>query len=282
MKVALTTSFISSISVRVGSLAAAAPRLARTVHENGEKCQKPAATDERRFACAFDSSLEHGRSLKLRFTADGSSAFEEHVPQTKLLAHAASSAFGVTICDVQRVHARDIRKLDSAVLMNADPVRAIIMRDACLVFVPDGADSLLSILRESFRETTSVDQGDSPFEFQALEALLATLSRYFEADYEKRAPVVSTTFDRLAHSRIAASELETLHTLKNTMNEFESQILDNEEDLRLLYLSKLNADPGLLSDLWSFDSEEAKYSISIMVVIGLTSHLVFWRKGIFI
>jgi hypothetical protein len=28
------------------------------------------------------------------------------------------------------------------------------MRDKCLVFVPDGADSLLTILKEKFRETT--------------------------------------------------------------------------------------------------------------------------------
>jgi magnesium transporter len=80
------------------------------------------------------------------------------------------------------VHARDIRKLDTAfsvsnepsielrnqaILINADPVRAIIMRNTCLVFVPDGADSLLSILRESFREaTTQTDQGEAPYEFK--------------------------------------------------------------------------------------------------------------------
>jgi magnesium transporter len=106
---------------------------------------------------------------------------------------------------------------------------------------------------------------------RALEALLSTLCRYFETDYEKRAPVVSTALDRLAHGKIAASELETLRVFKNTMNEFESQvdgvrralmeILDNEEDLRLLYLTKLYEDPTLLNDLWSFDSEEAEVLI---------------------
>jgi magnesium transporter len=206
----------------------------------------------------------------------------QNVKQTKLV---GPTAFG-TICDVQRVHARDIRKLDTAfsvsnepsielrnqaILINADPVRAIIMRNTCLVFVPDGADSLLSILRESFREATHPEQGDAPYEFKALEALLSTLCRYFETDYEKRAPVVSSALDRLAHGRIAAEELETLRVFKNTMNEFESQvdgvrralmeILDNEEDLRLLYLTKLQDDPTLLNDLWSFDSEEAEVLI---------------------
>lgn len=91
---------------------------------------------------------------------------------------------------LQRVHARDIRKLDTAfsvsnepsielrnqaILMNADPVRAIIMRNTCLVFVPDGADSLLSILRESFLDATSPEQGgDAPFEFQCVLLPIAT------------------------------------------------------------------------------------------------------------
>ncbi|GLD92953.1 hypothetical protein PINS_up001545 [Pythium insidiosum] len=64
---------------------------------------------------------------------------------------------------------------------------------------------------------------------------------------------------------------EKLRSFKNSMNEFESQvdgvrralleILDNEEDLRLLYLTKLHSDPSLLSDLWSYDSEEAEVLI---------------------
>ncbi|RAW39061.1 hypothetical protein PC110_g4718 [Phytophthora cactorum] len=55
------------------------------------------------------------------------------------------------------------------------------------------------------------------------------------------------------------------------MNEFESQVdgvrrvlmelLDNEEDLRLLYLTKIYENPDLLSDLYSFDSEEAEVLI---------------------
>uniref|UniRef100_K3WKQ0 Magnesium transporter n=1 Tax=Globisporangium ultimum (strain ATCC 200006 / CBS 805.95 / DAOM BR144) TaxID=431595 RepID=K3WKQ0_GLOUD len=285
-----------------------------STHSSFNENFETASAKEKRFACQFDPSLKNGRSLVLRFDMDGNSSFEEvsrgdvlrmtqeaatlaldhnntgdakrlvqSVKQTKLL---GPTAYG-TICDVQRVHARDIRKLDTAfsvsnepsielrnqaILINADPVRAIIMRNTCLVFVPDGADSLLSILRESFREaTTQTDQGEAPYEFKALEALLSTLCRYFETDYEKRAPVVSTALDRLAHGKIAASELETLRVFKNTMNEFESQvdgvrralmeILDNEEDLRLLYLTKLYEDPTLLNDLWSFDSEEAEVLI---------------------
>ncbi|KAF4315797.1 hypothetical protein BBO99_00004782 [Phytophthora kernoviae] len=190
-----------------------------------------------------------------------------------------------TVCDVQRVHARDIRRMENAfsvsnepsivirkqaILISADPLRAIVMRDVCLVYVPDGADSLLSILKEKFSQTAR-ENADAPYEFRALEALLATLARYFQADYEKLSPIVISALDRLVQVNLHSRELETLREFKNTMNEFESQVdgvrrvlmelLDNEEDLRLLYLTKLHEDPSLLTDLFSFDSEEAEVLI---------------------
>ncbi|KAG4060434.1 hypothetical protein PC123_g4676 [Phytophthora cactorum] len=190
-----------------------------------------------------------------------------------------------TVCDVQRVHARDIRRMENAfsvsnepaiiirkqaILISADPLRAIVMRDVCLVYVPDGADSLLSILKEQFSQAAR-ENAEDPYEFRALEALLATLARYFQTDYEKLSPIVISALDRLVQGNLHSRELETLREFKNTMNEFESQVdgvrrvlmelLDNEEDLRLLYLTKLHEDPSLLADLYSFDSEEAEVLI---------------------
>ncbi|CEG50083.1 metal ion transporter family [Plasmopara halstedii] len=190
-----------------------------------------------------------------------------------------------TVCDVQRVHARDIRRMENAfsvsnepaiiirkqaILISADPLRAIVMRDMCLVYVPDGADSLLSILKDQFRQTAR-ENAEDPYEFRALEVLLATLARYFQEDYDKLSPVVFAALDRLVHENLHSHELETLREFKNAMNEFESQVdgvrrllmdlLDNEEDLRLLYLTKLYENPSLLTDLYSFDSEEAEVLI---------------------
>lgn len=55
--------------------------------------------------------------------------------------------------------------------------------------------------------------------------------------------------DSLMSVRIVAGELETLRVMKNSINEFATQvdslrralmrILDNEEDLRLLYVTKV-------------------------------------------
>ncbi|GLD92951.1 hypothetical protein PINS_up001543 [Pythium insidiosum] len=185
--------------------------------------------------------------------------------------------------DVQRVHARDIRKLlnaftvtneptivvrKQAVLINADPVRAVVMRDRCLVILPDGADSLLRILIDNFREYAPAEQNDLPYELRAIEALLATICLYFESEFERTAPIVSTALDRLVRGRISMGQLETLRKFKNSINEFESQVdgirralmltLDSENDIRLLHLTRLYEDPTLLNDLYSFDSEEAE------------------------
>ncbi|ETM49561.1 hypothetical protein L914_06210 [Phytophthora nicotianae] len=185
---------------------------------------------------------------------------------------------------VQRVHSRDIRKMENAfsvtneprivtrkqaILISADPLRAIVLRDVCLVYVPDGADALLSVLKSKFAETARDD--DAPFEFRALEALLATLSRYFQSQFDQLSPVVVSALDGLMQCGLNARELEKLREFKNTINEFETQVdgvrralmvlLDNEEDLRLLYLTRLYNEPNLLSDLWSIDSEEIEVLI---------------------
>lgn len=204
--------------------------------------------------------------------------------QARVAAGASGDDVHVPVCGVQRVHARDIRKMENAfsvtneprivirkqaILISADPLRAIVMRDVCLVYVPDGADTLLSVLKAKFAETARDD--DAPFEFRALEALLSTLSRYFQSQYDQLSPVVVGALDLLMQGNMHSRELEKLREFKNTMNEFEAQVdgvrrvlmvlLDNEEDLRLLYLSRLYEDPTLLSDLYSIDSEEIEVLI---------------------
>ncbi|CAI5747451.1 unnamed protein product [Peronospora destructor] len=185
---------------------------------------------------------------------------------------------------VQPVHSRDIRKMENAfsvtnesritvrkqaILISADPLRAIILRDVCLIYVPDEADTLLLILKPKFAESTRED--NAPFEFRALEALLSTLSRYFELQYEQLSPAVVGAVDDLMHGGLDARKLEKLRESKNTVNEFKAHVdgvrrvlmmlLDNEEHLRLLFLTKLYNEPNLLSDLWGIDGEEIEVLI---------------------
>ncbi|KAJ0402550.1 hypothetical protein P43SY_000813 [Pythium insidiosum] len=92
------------------------------------------ALADKRFACQFDPTQRGGRSLMLRFDLEGNATFEEmsRVDVLRMAQDAATGCTGAmsaarpvrmkgvanapfgTIVDVQRVHARDIRKLDNA------------------------------------------------------------------------------------------------------------------------------------------------------------------------
>ncbi|POM73433.1 CorA Metal Ion Transporter (MIT) Family [Phytophthora palmivora] len=283
-----------------------------------ETSELSATNSPSRFFCRFDPVTRKGRLLMLLFDRHGNSTLQEmsrldvlrmtqeaaklqtecpgksspsrnrpNSPKRKRsnLHFQSGLEGGSSVCGVQRVHTRDIRRMENAfsasnepsitlrmqaIFFSADPLRAIVLRDSCLVYVPDGADSLISMLKQDFLSNAR-DNADSPFEFRALEALLATLSRYFRSEYDQLSPAIVADLEHLVQGHIDSRELERLREFKNTMNEFESQVdgvrrvlmelLDNEEDLRLLYLTKIYEDPELLFDLWSFDSEEAEVLI---------------------
>ncbi|KAF4041975.1 CorA-like Mg2+ transporter protein [Phytophthora infestans] len=279
-----------------------------------ETSEVSASHSPSKFFCRFDPVTRKGRLLMLLFVRDGSSTLQEMSRLDVLRMTQEAAKLGSEspakpsqyrrpgigrrasghvqaqpgldgVCDVQRVHARDIRRMENAfsasnepsiilrkqtIFFSADPLRAIVLRDACLVYVPDGADSLISMLKQDFL-TNARDNAEAPFEFRALEALLATLARYFRAQYDQLSPAIVSDLEHLVQGNLDSHELERLREFKNTMNEFESQVdgvrrvlmelLDNEEDLRLLYLTKIYETPDLLSDLYSFDSEEAEVLI---------------------
>ncbi|KAL4109246.1 hypothetical protein PRIC1_000948 [Phytophthora ramorum] len=282
-----------------------------------EASELSASNSPSRFFCRFDPVTRKGKLLMLLFDGRGNSTLKEmsrldvlrmtqeaaklenestakpspyrkpgNTRRSSLQAPVAVDISGnQPACDVQRVHARDIRRMENAfsasnepsvilrkqaIFFSADPLRAIVLRDSCLVYVPDGADSLISMLKQDFL-TNAQDNAESPFEFRALEALLATLARYFRSQYDQLSPSIVVDLEHLVQGNLDSRELERLREFKNTMNEFESQVdgvrrvlmelLDNEEDLRLLYLTKLYEAPDLLADLWSFDSEEAEVLI---------------------
>ncbi|ETV89526.1 hypothetical protein, variant [Aphanomyces astaci] len=200
-----------------------------------------------------------------------------------------SHPHGLSVSDAQMVHMRDLRKLDyafvesyepsivvrkQAILINADPIRSVIMRDCCLMFVPDTNHALVDLLKQNFHDTHGEDDDNQmAFEFRALEAILSTVCRFLANDFERMAPIVNSSLERLASAQMSSGELETLRTLKNAMNEFESQvnglrrvlmeILDNEVDLHLLYLTQLFANPIMMNELWSFDAEEAESLLEV-------------------
>jgi hypothetical protein len=77
----------------------------------------------------------------------------------------------------------------------------------------------------------------------------------FADAYDAYAAQIGAALDALAQVRIMSGELETLRSMKNDINEFEAQvdslrralmdILDNVEDLRLLYLTKVRGEAAI-------------------------------------
>ncbi|RLN67667.1 hypothetical protein BBJ28_00009304 [Nothophytophthora sp. Chile5] len=217
------------------------------------------ASSIRKFSCQFDPGTKSGRVLVLVFDRKGWPTLKE-MSRHEVLRMTQEAA-----SHDEEAPAEGSTKSKHALLLEIRKTSHV-----CLVYVPDGADTLLSILKTKFSEHTR-DDTEAPYEFRALEALLATLSRYFQVQYDQLSPVVVSALDHLMRGSLNSRELERLREFKNTMNEFESQVdgvrrilmelLDNEVDLRLLYLTKLHQDPSLLQDLWSFDSEEAEVLI---------------------
>jgi len=46
-----------------------------------------------------------------------------------------------------------------------DPIRAVILRDCCLVFLPDKTGSLCSLIKRSFQENLGEHNEETEFEF---------------------------------------------------------------------------------------------------------------------
>ncbi|OQR90282.1 CorA Metal Ion Transporter (MIT) Family [Achlya hypogyna] len=204
------------------------------------------------------------------------------------------------IVDIPNIHMRDIRKLDNAfalaskpsitvrrgaILLNADPVRAIIMQNNCVVFLQEGAESVIPLLEANFKE---FDSQDHAFEFtferrlraseltgycRALESLLLTICTILEKDCTRVLPLAQATIDKMTQDAALAGELETLRSMKNQLDELNARvtgtrkafvdILENEEDLRMMHLTKLHDDPALVRDLFSFDSEELESLLEV-------------------
>ncbi|GLD92946.1 hypothetical protein PINS_up001538 [Pythium insidiosum] len=208
------------------------------------------------------------------------------------------------VCDLQPVHMRDLRQLDEsfaesnetsivvrkqAILISADPIRSIVLRHSALVLVPNGADSLLLMLIRAFQQCVQDSANASSFfEFKALEAILDTLSRLFEIEFERHAIEINDTLNALVQVRIISGELETLRLMKNSMSAFAAQVdslrrtlmalHDNEEDLRLLYLTRLYETPALITELRSFDPEEVEVLLETYMKVR-ELHFRFARLG---
>ncbi|RHY31959.1 hypothetical protein DYB32_003000 [Aphanomyces invadans] len=139
------------------------------------------------------------------------------------------------------VHMRDIRKLDNVFSSSNEP-SITVRRQAILVNC----------------------------------AILSTICRVFAMECEKVIPLGRSALDKMTKDESMIAELESLRSIKNAMSSLEAQLggmrrllmslLENEEDLHMMYLTKvcvLACDPQLVHDLFSYDTEDVESFLEV-------------------
>ena len=229
---------------------------------------------------------------------------------------------------IQAIQPRDMRKIDphfssgvdavllvrrSALIFSMAHIAAVVLHDRCYLVVPQGADSILSVMMDRLRdieifsssskkeedddgaeetknETNKDDENGKiatdesniiPFEFLALEAMLATMRDSISKklkDLETRA--------REALSKLRQNVLtqgretlfmtsEELHDAELRVNAIENalkEVLDCDEDMACMYLTRLEEDPDAFDDPdFNLFHEE--------VELLLESYVVFEREA---
>ena len=137
-----------------------------------------------------------------------------------------------------------------SIILNLFPVRALIMHDRCLLFVPRGADSFLMQITSHVRNVRETANADTPFEQIALEAALISVCSNAEKDLRGLSPsALSTvkgimnattggTLERLRQEKDNALRLASrMKTLRKALQE----ILESDSDIAHMDLTQLHA-----------------------------------------
>jgi magnesium transporter len=177
---------------------------------------------------------------------------------------------------VSSIQQRDVRRLDfqcnlqdeaivivrkHVVLIAFDPLRVVIMADRIILIIPDGADSLLNLIQESMKawvlgNNDKNNEVGLPFESHAYEAIIATVLALQNQEYD----IIHDRIQRILNEYKSTSTMpiDTQETMRLYKNKVISQtakvrafrnslsaLLENEEDLALMNLTKLKITPSL-------------------------------------
>lgn len=145
---------------------------------------------------------------------------------------------------VGQVKYRDIRRLESilsaheepavlvrhhVVLMLLDPIRAIVLANKMIVVIPDGADSMISMLTNEIntqvQEESDGGSEGAPFEIKAYEAILDTVVRLHRQEHGRIAVSVRESLARLRKRAIVPAQLqERMRSLKNALSSVTARV----------------------------------------------------------
>ncbi|CAM9500048.1 unnamed protein product [Phaeothamnion confervicola] len=171
------------------------------------------------------------------------------------------------------LHNRDLRKMFSVtssaepsiqvrrnvILMNFEVLRAIVLVDRVIILVTAGADSILTEFKKAMIEFEREHYASSElveFEMRAMEAVMSVSAKWLEQEVKEVHPRVNTivaSMEAPGNAAVSPEANDSFRALKNVVSELETrakarrrailQVLEEDEDLALMNLTKMKNDP---------------------------------------
>jgi magnesium transporter len=133
-----------------------------------------------------------------------------------------------------------------SVLINLDPVKALVLRNLCLVFVPAGADGLLGGIllraRELQSDAQTVGEGQEPtlpFELMMYESVFASVCANAEDEYHELRPEAKNTLSSVLKSS-SGPILVQLRNMEQRLGYLVKKVADNRYALNEVLESDRN------------------------------------------
>lgn len=140
-----------------------------------------------------------------------------------------------------QLHSRDIRQLDATIstndeptvivrrhviLLRMDPFRAIVLRDRCLLLVPEGADGMLDKVMTRLQQPASGLDADRPisFEFRALESIMEQMCHQLRGEVEALGRWGEKVMGDLQEKGGGFKVLDDMRLLKNDVAALSSKV----------------------------------------------------------
>mmetsp|Transcript_4655 Transcript_4655/g.14754 ORF Transcript_4655/g.14754 Transcript_4655/m.14754 type:complete len:540 (-) Transcript_4655:1473-3092(-) len=182
----------------------------------------------------------------------------------------------VRLLDSTFVHSRDpaILVRRHAILVNLWPIKALVLSSRTLIFVPDGADSVLATLMTQLRKTTDERNPDYkeqhvPFVMRSLEAIFVTTCSSLSSEVDALVPQVHQTVKAIV-VKSSGVTIERLRQIKSSVSKVAAKLeavqsafedlLTSDREMALMRLDKIFAFPEFYdernAEAWVPDHEE--------------------------
>jgi len=165
---------------------------------------------------------------------------------------------------------------DHVTLVVLDPMRAIILRDRCLIVLPENSDVLADKIAAAYNEMSRPPTDTIRFEFEALEFLFLFVLRGLEEEVESVEAQVDVVLAHIRRRGVGSTDMEKLRSTKEQVRQLQARtqgvyaavasVMEEDHDMFLMQLSRLWAHPELLSEERWDDHEEAEIVLETILL----------------